>query len=213
MTDQTDEAQPIRKGLLPCIPPPEWEFSTVYGARTGTDGCALFPGDTGPVVVRRRVSYGDWEPVRPDRWAPEPPPDGLSAAVDGPQAPDGQPEKADGANGPQTGTGGLLQAHVALAAQAARDQAAIARVRKAAQQWRLAVHEGDFGPAWDSAATVVLALLDHPDVTWVELGFDHPATTGHAVTSPPGHDSGPTIREAAADDAAHWNTKYAGEGS
>ena len=26
-------------------------------------------------------------------------------------------------------------------------------------------------------------------------------------------DAGPTVREAAADDRAHWNTKYAGEGS
>ncbi|MFG2269104.1 hypothetical protein ACGFNY_04940 [Streptomyces chartreusis] len=68
---QTD---PIRKDLLPCTPPPEWEFHTVYGARTGTDGCALFPGDAGPVVIRRRVTYGDWEPVRPDCWADEPEP-------------------------------------------------------------------------------------------------------------------------------------------
>jgi len=71
----TDQTEPVRKSLLPCTPPPEWEFHTVHGARTGTEGCALFPGDTGPVVVRRRVSYGDWEPVRPDRWADEPPTD------------------------------------------------------------------------------------------------------------------------------------------
>lgn len=82
----TDQTAPIRKGLLPSIPPPEWEFHTVYGARTGTDGCALFPGDTGPVVVRRRVTYGDWEPVRPDRWADEPPT--AAAAVPAGQAPD-----------------------------------------------------------------------------------------------------------------------------
>lgn len=29
----------------------------------------------------------------------------------------------------------------------------------------------------------------------------------------PARDAGPTVREAAADDRAHWNTKYAGEGS
>lgn len=77
----TEPTEPIRKGLLPCIPPPEWEFHTVCGARTGTDGVALFPGDTGPVVVRRRVSYGDWEPVRPDRWAPEPPTDARAVSA------------------------------------------------------------------------------------------------------------------------------------
>ncbi|AWT42596.1 MULTISPECIES: hypothetical protein [Streptomyces] len=70
---QHDEAQPIRKSLLPCTPPPEWEFSTVYGAREEHTGTALFPGDTGPVVVRRRITYGDWEPVRPGHWADEPP--------------------------------------------------------------------------------------------------------------------------------------------
>jgi hypothetical protein len=74
-----DPTAPIRKGMLPCTPPPEWEFHTVYGARTGTDGCALFPGDAGPAVVRRLVTYGDWEPVRPDRWAEEPP-TGAAAA-------------------------------------------------------------------------------------------------------------------------------------
>ncbi|MFJ2007041.1 hypothetical protein [Streptomyces chartreusis] len=68
----TEQSGPIRKDLLPCAPPPEWEFHTVHGARTGTDGCALFPGDSGPVVVRRRVTYGDWGPVRPDHWADEP---------------------------------------------------------------------------------------------------------------------------------------------
>lgn len=79
MTDNTTE--PIRKSLLPCTPPPEWEFHTVFGARTDTDGCALFPGDTGPVVVRRLVTYGGWEPVRPDRWADEPPTDAAPAVV------------------------------------------------------------------------------------------------------------------------------------
>ncbi|MGV9226442.1 hypothetical protein ACWDPF_27660 [Streptomyces albogriseolus] len=77
----TNQTEPIRKSSLPTTPPPEWEFHTVTGARTGTDGCALFPGDTGPVVVRRLVTYGDWEPVRPDRWADEPESAAVSAAV------------------------------------------------------------------------------------------------------------------------------------
>lgn len=61
--------EPIRKSILPTTPPPEWEFASVLGA---PHGCALLPTDTGDVVVRRRVTYGDWEPVRPDHWADEP---------------------------------------------------------------------------------------------------------------------------------------------
>jgi hypothetical protein len=80
MTDTTNPQQPIRKGLLPTTPPPEWEFSSAFA--TGPEdapGLLLVPGDAGPVVVRRRVTYGDWEPVRPDRWAPEPPSDARAA--------------------------------------------------------------------------------------------------------------------------------------
>lgn len=64
-----DDPAPIDPGLFLSIPPSEWEFHTVLGARPGGAGCALLPGDMGPVVVRRRVTYGPWEPVRPDHWA------------------------------------------------------------------------------------------------------------------------------------------------
>ncbi|MDX3531184.1 hypothetical protein P1P75_33470 [Streptomyces sp. ID05-39B] len=68
------DPHPISQSSLPPVPPPEWEFSTVLGARPdGQPGIMLLPGDTGGVVVRRRVSYGDWEPVRPDHWADEEP--------------------------------------------------------------------------------------------------------------------------------------------
>lgn len=66
-----EKPEPIRKDLLPAAPPSEWEFHTVLGARSDSVGTALFPGDVGPVVVRRRVTYGDWEPVRPNHWADE----------------------------------------------------------------------------------------------------------------------------------------------
>ncbi|MFJ6559989.1 hypothetical protein ACIQMV_08910 [Streptomyces sp. NPDC091412] len=73
--------EPIRKSSLPTTPPPEFEFRTVLGGQPDSAGCMLLPGDTGPVVVRRRVTYGGWEPVRPDRWADEPTQDaGLVAA-------------------------------------------------------------------------------------------------------------------------------------
>lgn len=69
----SDQIEPVRKSSLPCTPPPEYEFHTVMGARPdGLDGCMLMPGDMGPKVIRRRVSYGDWEPVSPDCWADEP---------------------------------------------------------------------------------------------------------------------------------------------
>jgi len=65
----TDQPEPIRKSQLPTTPPPEWEFSSVFGL---PHGCVLAPTDAGDIVVRRLVTYGDWEPVRPARWADEP---------------------------------------------------------------------------------------------------------------------------------------------
>lgn len=60
----------------------------------------------------------------------------------------------------------------------------IERVRKTAGQWRLAATEGDLGVAWSEAATAVLALLDNPNITYADLGFNCPAITGHAAVSP-----------------------------
>lgn len=68
------EPAPIRRSELPSIPPPEWEFHTWFPRPDG--GGDLVPGQLARGVhVRRRVTYGDWEPVRPDRWAAEPPSD------------------------------------------------------------------------------------------------------------------------------------------
>jgi len=66
MTAQPD---PILSTLLPNDPGPEWQYATVLGAPAGA---LLVPGDSGPVVVRRRVSYGRWEPVTPGRFADDP---------------------------------------------------------------------------------------------------------------------------------------------
>ncbi|MFD8899843.1 hypothetical protein [Streptomyces ardesiacus] len=66
------KAEPIRKSSLPTTPPSEYEFHTVHGGQPDSPGVLLIPDDdSGPVVVRRRVTYGDWEPVRPDHWADE----------------------------------------------------------------------------------------------------------------------------------------------
>lgn len=81
----TTDREPIRRSQLPPIPPPEWEFSTVIGAR-GDSGCTLLPGDTGPVVIRRRVTWGDWEPVHPDHWAAEPVADAANRNAEDPTA-------------------------------------------------------------------------------------------------------------------------------
>lgn len=76
--------EPIRKSSLPCTPPSEYEFHTVHGGQPGSAGVLLVPNDdSGPVVVRRRVIYGDWEPVRPDHWADEPEPDGDTCRPQG----------------------------------------------------------------------------------------------------------------------------------
>jgi hypothetical protein len=60
------EPEPVRKSQLPTTPPPEWEITTV--------------GGKGSAVVRRRVTFGDWEPVLPDHWADEPDPGIRDAA-------------------------------------------------------------------------------------------------------------------------------------
>ncbi|MFC9497726.1 hypothetical protein [Streptomyces sp. NPDC056982] len=76
----TEQPDPIRKGELPCIPAPEWEFHTWFAHPDG--GGDLVPGQHARgVQVRRRVTYGSWEPVHPDHWAEELPSDaGLAAA-------------------------------------------------------------------------------------------------------------------------------------
>jgi len=77
-------AEPIRKSSLPCTPPSEYEFHTVHGGQPDSAGVLLIPGDdSGPVVVRRRVTYSDWEPVRPDRWADEPEPNQAVRVTEG----------------------------------------------------------------------------------------------------------------------------------
>ncbi|MGQ4393754.1 hypothetical protein ACN6K5_003540 [Streptomyces violaceoruber] len=66
------KAEPIRKSSLPTTPPSEYEFHTVHGGQPDSPGVLLVPDDdSGSVVVRRRITYGDWEPVRPDHWAAE----------------------------------------------------------------------------------------------------------------------------------------------
>ncbi|WP_406123033.1 hypothetical protein OHQ89_12610 [Streptomyces canus] len=57
-------------------------------------------------------------------------------------------------------------------------------------------------------ARVQALAAEHPVAVGSHL-LEEALDVGHDV----GHDAGPTVREAAADDRAHWNTKYAGEGS
>ncbi|MFI8792659.1 hypothetical protein [Streptomyces sp. NPDC055105] len=76
----TEQPDPIRKGELPCIPAPEWEFHTWFAHPDG--GGDMVPGQHARgVQVRRRVTYGGWEPVHPDHWAEEPPSDAGQAAA------------------------------------------------------------------------------------------------------------------------------------
>jgi hypothetical protein len=71
---------PIRKSSLPCVPPAEWEFHTWFPHPDGGGDMVRGERQRG-VVVRRRIAYGDWEPVRPDRWTDEPPTDAASAGL------------------------------------------------------------------------------------------------------------------------------------
>lgn len=96
MTDQP--IAPVRRDLMPCIPPSDWEFFTAVATE---DAVAVYRDELpGRAVVRRRVTYGDWEPVRPDRWAEESPA-GPSGAVAPASAPEGAQE-ARGETGRQT---------------------------------------------------------------------------------------------------------------
>ncbi|MFE5368144.1 hypothetical protein [Streptomyces mirabilis] len=116
MTDQP--IAPVRRDLMPCIPPSDWEF---YTAVASENGVAVYRDELpGRAVVRRRITYGDWEPVHPARWAPEPPldgnrgiaaaptppQDGPHAPQDGRQRPDAGAETPDGTGGAQAGAEG-----------------------------------------------------------------------------------------------------------
>lgn len=68
------DPKPIRKSDLPTIPSPEWEFHTWFPHPDGGGDMVRGERQRG-VLVRRRISYSDWEPVRPDQWADEPPTD------------------------------------------------------------------------------------------------------------------------------------------
>lgn len=64
---------PVSQDRLPPRSPPEYEYRTVLGG-TNAAGVMLWPGQhPGRAVIRRLVTYGEWEPVTPDHWAPESP--------------------------------------------------------------------------------------------------------------------------------------------
>ncbi|MFE9003147.1 hypothetical protein ACFYOY_13540 [Streptomyces sp. NPDC007875] len=77
----TVEPEPIRRSDLPPIPSPESEFFTWFPLPDGGGDMVRGQRHRG-VQVRRRVTYGDWEPVRPGRWADEPACDHDSQVID-----------------------------------------------------------------------------------------------------------------------------------
>ncbi|MFF8784753.1 hypothetical protein [Streptomyces sp. NPDC015125] len=67
----TTDHDAVRRSQLPPIPPAEWDHHTWYPTPDG--GGDLVPGQhSRGVLIRRRVTWGDWEPVHPAHWAPEP---------------------------------------------------------------------------------------------------------------------------------------------
>ena len=97
-------------------------------------------------------------------------------------------------------------------ASAARAEAAIDRVRVVLAERRAEVAEreadgmlpfGTPGASWCDAVTVTCARID--DALRI---FPPPA----AVQAEPAPHDGPTVAECRADDRAHWDAKYAGEG-
>ncbi|MBI0296315.1 hypothetical protein JBE04_18050 [Streptomyces sp. PRKS01-29] len=76
----TAEPAPIRRSDLPPTRPPEFELFTWFPLPDGGGDMVRGQRQRG-VQVRRRINYGDWEPVRPDHWAAEPERQETSAGV------------------------------------------------------------------------------------------------------------------------------------
>jgi len=157
----TDPTEPIRRSELPCIPSPEWEFHTWFPHLDG--GGDMVPGQRHRgVLVRRRVSYSDWEPVRPDRWAAELPTDDLAAAPAVPAPATGRDATLDKLDAEQK----LIRDHT-LALHQIGEQlseieswfwAHLADVREAARQELGGPLPDDVVPAMPSAPTDQTAL-------------------------------------------------------
>lgn len=79
-----DQPEPIRKSLPLRIPPSDSELHTWFPSPGRWRGPGARP-ERGGIHVRRRVGYGDWEPVQPNHWAKEQPYDTASAVA--PSAP------------------------------------------------------------------------------------------------------------------------------
>ncbi|MDH6448231.1 hypothetical protein M2155_000639 [Streptomyces sp. SAI-119] len=100
-----------------------------------------------------------------------------------------------------TGCARVLDSAYAETMRAEQAEAALARVHQVADLIAA-------GAPW-TANRDDLARRIH-DAASIDGGSTATGAT-EAATSP--GRAGPTVREAAADDRAHWNTKYAGEGS
>ncbi|MFF8412877.1 hypothetical protein [Streptomyces omiyaensis] len=152
----TEQPEPIRKSQLPTTPPPEWEITTVGGKDSA--------------VVRRRVTFGDWEPVFPNRWADEPAaPAGATARQTGQQPdqtctedfrrPRCQPRHTDECPYTDPAVGQPAEAHDTDRAELRE------RIRLAVAQWHLddsgsgrTIHDLDdteFGTAADAVLSVL----------------------------------------------------------
>lgn len=169
MSNNPQTPDPIRKSSLPTTPPPEFVFSTVLGARPdGHAGCLLLPGDVGDVVVRRRVTYGDWEPVRPDRWADEPVADVVPAVLPAVPVPPATPATdRDRA---------ALRDRIAEAALLAVESAMDDTLLPAARQEALAGIAAVLPPPADRAA-VLHGAAD--DVAAMRIGAEDPNPDAH----------------------------------
>ncbi|MFI6854525.1 hypothetical protein [Streptomyces sp. NPDC050416] len=92
------------------------------------------------------------------------------------------------------------------------DPDAIIRAAKfTAAHWHQAALDRDDIPMAHAIACIRAALAGEarPD----QLGLDeHEHDAFRAALQPPAHNDGRSVAEAAADDRAHWERKYAGEG-
>jgi hypothetical protein len=194
------DPKPVRKSDLPTIPSPEWEFHTWFPHPDG--GGDMVPGERQRgVLVRRRISYSDWEPVRPDRWADEPPTDaapavsaGVSPATDQTAPACSGPiecshEAALGEAQQQARRLGLMVDEYGAGASALTDK--LKRVRDIAR--RLAAHAVGFQDVLDDSDRDPWARTVGADITALVEALDAPA----AAVLPASVDRAVVLREAA----------------
>lgn len=143
--------------------------------------------------------------TRPDPNTPEVPQEAAGGPQSAPEGASGQRDAPEGQNRPQTGAQSLQgEQQPRGPVDWARQQA----TKRQAREAKARCETEKLKSTLDAVRTIAAELF-------VAGRSQSERAAGrrllNALTEP-AHDAGPSVREAAAQDAAHWNDKYAGEG-